>query len=71
MENKALVKRVEELLFEIEMNRRYSMSKITELHNEVFGLTNTPSASPSILIARKWRLERWLKTQLNSDDKQE
>lgn len=61
MENE-LKKRVKDLIDEINSTHRYSMSRITDLHNEVFSLTEKPEPSVSILLRKKKDLEKWIES---------
>ena len=54
-----LINEVKELLDEVHKTHRYSMSKITEMHNRVFNTNHRPQAVASILIRQVQNLDAW------------
>lgn len=44
---------VQQLVDEINRTHRYSMSRIYGLHNQIFGINETPQACASCLIRKK------------------
>ena len=57
MMDKKLIKEVEILLAEIDRTHRYSMSKIYDLSNRVFGTNETPQSCASCLTRKLDSLE--------------
>lgn len=53
--------KVSKLIEEINKTHRYSIIKIYEAFNEVFGTRDVPQSCASCLIRKKQYLERWLK----------
>lgn len=63
MENKELQARVETLVAEVEKTHRYSMSRIYEVHNQVFDKNEQPQSCASCLIRKVQELKKWLREQ--------
>lgn len=63
MENKELQTRVEALVAEVEKTHRYSMSRIYEAYNQVFGKDEQPQSCASCLIRKVQELKKWLSEQ--------
>lgn len=63
MENKELQTRVEVLVAEVEKTHRYSMSRIYEAYNQVFGKDEQPQSCASCLIRKVQELKKWLSEQ--------
>lgn len=61
-----LIKRVEELLLEIDKTHKYSMSRIYGLYNEVFGIAETPQSCASCLLRKTSKLREWFINQTNN-----
>lgn len=51
---------VEALVQEVEKTHRYSMSRIYEAHNQVFGKSEKPQSCASCLIRKTQDLRKWL-----------
>ena len=63
MSNIQLRKQVAALIAEVEKTHRYSMSKIYDLSNEVFGKEEKPQSCSSCLIRKVRDLKNWLVAQ--------
>lgn len=58
-----LTNQVESLLTEIEQTHRYSMSRIYNIYNEVFGTNEKSQSCASCLIRKVNELRKWLNEQ--------
>lgn len=58
--NKELINEVKEILDEVDLTHRYSMSKIYGAYNKVFGKNETPQSCASCLIRKVKELKAWL-----------
>lgn len=65
MDNKELYAVVESLVAEVDKTHRYSMSRIYDAHNHVFGKSEKPQSCASCLIRKMQELKQWLGTQPN------
>lgn len=55
--------KVKELLDDIDKTKRYSMSRISSVYNEVFGTKDIPSASVNKLLRKVTSLRDWYNKQ--------
>lgn len=60
METATQIEKVENLLNEVNITHRYSMSRIYGLYNEVFSKNETPQSCASCLIRKVRELKTWL-----------
>lgn len=58
--DKKLIKEVKALIDEVEKTSKYSMSKIYDLYNQVFGTNEKPQSCASCLIRKVEELKVWL-----------
>ena len=58
--NTELINEVKEILDEVDLTHRYSMSKIYGAYNKVFGKSETPQSCASCLIRKVRELRKWL-----------
>ena len=65
MDNKELYAVVESLVAEVDKTHRYSMSRIYDAHNQVFGKNEKPQSCASCLIRKVQELKNWLGEQPN------
>lgn len=63
MENKELQLQVASLVAEVEKTHRYSMSRIYNAYNQVFGKNEQPQSCASCLIRKVQELKKWLSEQ--------
>lgn len=68
--NKDLIKKTEELIYEVNQTHRYSMSKIYGIYNEIFGTNERPQSCASCLIRKVNMLKKWLESQTIKEEKQ-
>lgn len=58
-----LKKEVENLLSEVDSTHRYSMSRIYNIYNQVFGTSEKPQSCASCLIRKVNELRKWYQEQ--------
>lgn len=67
--NKNLIKEVESLISDVDKTHRYSMSKIYDLSNRVFGTNETPQSCSSCLIRKVNELKKWVQAEKDKESK--
>lgn len=65
--NKNLIKEVESLISDVDKTHRYSMSKIYDLSNRVFGTNETPQSCASCLIRKVNELKKWVQAEKDKE----
>lgn len=69
--NKDLIIEVEAVIKEVDRTHRYSMSKLYDLYNRVFGTNETPQSCASCLIRKVRDLKQWLEAEKSKSQETE